>query len=123
MDRRQLERLIKDGYQPAVVLESSPGNYQAIITLPKQGTPHDRDVGNRLTEQLNREYGDPKLSGGIHPHRAPGYENRKPKHQREDGSYPEVRLLKAERRECVKTLERARQIEARYQLQAREKAE
>ncbi|MBP8276227.1 MAG: hypothetical protein KAX55_04995 [Propionivibrio sp.] len=26
------------------------------------------------------------------------------KHQCEDGSYPEVRLLKAERRECVKAL-------------------
>src|SRR5512144_3005190 len=117
MDRRQLERLIKDGYQPAVVLESSPGNYQAVITLPKLGTPHDRDVGNRLAEQLNRDYGDPKLSGCIHPHRAPGYENRKPKHQREDGTYPEVKLLRAERRECEKTLEHARQLGAQYQQQ------
>ena len=123
MDRGKLERLIKDGYKPAVVLESSPGNYQAIITIPKRGTPHDRDVGNRLAEQLNRDYGDPKLSGCIHPHRAPGYENRKPKHQREDGTYPEVKLLKAERRECEKTLERSRQIEAEYQRQTLEKAE
>ncbi|MEN1215555.1 DNA-primase RepB domain-containing protein, partial [Pseudomonas aeruginosa] len=101
MNREKLERLIRDGYRPAVVLESSPGNYQAIITVPKLGTAHDKDVGNRLSDALNREYGDPKLSGAIHPHRAPGYENRKPKHQREDGSYLEVRLLKAERRECV----------------------
>src|SRR5512134_3324387 len=103
MDRGKLARLIQDGYKPAVVLESSPGNYQAIITIPKLGTAHDRDVGNRLAEQLNREYGDPKLSGCIHPHRAPGYENRKPKHQREDGTYPEVRLARAEPRECGKT--------------------
>ncbi|WP_248886492.1 TraI/MobA(P) family conjugative relaxase [Acidithiobacillus acidisediminis] len=123
MDREKLERLIHDGYRPAVVLESSPGNYQAIITVPKLGTPHDRDVGNRLSEALNREYGDPKLSGAIHPHRAPGFENRKPKHQREDGSYPEVRLLKAERCECAKTLELARQIDADYQRQAQERAQ
>ncbi|HYQ92159.1 MAG TPA: DNA-primase RepB domain-containing protein, partial [Candidatus Competibacteraceae bacterium] len=45
MDRGKLERFIQDGYQPAVILESSPGNYQAIITIPKLGTPHDRDVG------------------------------------------------------------------------------
>src|SRR5690606_35877253 len=99
------------------------GNYQAIITVQKLGTPHDRDVGNRLAELLNREYGDPKLSGCIHPHRAPGYENRKPKHQREDGSYPEVRLLKTERRECVKTLTLSSQIDAEYQRQAALKAQ
>jgi hypothetical protein len=112
-----------DGYQPAAVLESSPGNYQAIITVPKLGTVHDKDVGNRLSDALNREYGDPKLSGAIHPHRAPGYENRKPKHQREDGSYPEVRLLKAERRECVKALALSSQIDAEYQRQAALKAQ
>jgi hypothetical protein len=115
MDRDKLERLIQDGYQPAAVLESSPGNYQAVIILPKLGTPHDRDVGNRLAEYLNKAYGDPKLSGAIHPHRAPGYPNRKPKHQREDGSYPEVTLLKAERRECVKTLVLSSRIDAEYQ--------
>jgi len=120
MDRGKLERLIHDGYQPAAVLESSPGNYQAIITLPKLGTSHDKDVGNRLAEFLNKEYGDPKLSGAIHPHRAPGYENRKPKHRREDGSYPEVRLLKAEQRECVKTLALSSQIDAEYQRLASE---
>ena len=115
MDKRKLERLIQDGYQPATVLESSPGNYQAIITIPKLGTSHDKDVGNRLAEHLNKEYGDPKLSGVIHPHRAPGYPNSKPKHQREDGSYPEVKLLKAERRECVKTLALSSRIDAEYQ--------
>lgn len=123
MNREKLERLIKDGYQPAAVLESSPGNYQAIITVPKLGTAHDKDVGNRLSDALNREYGDPKLSGAIHPHRAPGYENRKPKHQREDGNYPEVRLLKAERRECVKSLALSSQIDAEYQRQAALKAQ
>ncbi len=123
MNREKLERLIKDGYQPAAVLESSPGNYQAIVTVPKLGTPHDRDVGNRLSDALNREYGDPKLSGAIHPHRAPGYENRKPKHQREDGSYPAVRLLKAEQRECIKTLALSSQIDAEYQRQATLKAQ
>ena len=123
MNREKLERLIRDGYRPAVVLESSPGNYQAIITVPKLGTVHDKDVGNRLSDALNREYGDPKLSGAIHPHRAPGYENRKPKHQREDGSYPEVRLLKVERRECVKALALSSQIDAEYQRQAALKAQ
>jgi len=107
MSRTGLEWLIDGGYRPAVVIESSPGSYQAIITIPKLGTPYDKDVGNRLTEKLNQQYGDPGLSGAIHPHRAPGFQNRKPKHRREDGTYPVVRLLKAERRECAETLKRS----------------
>jgi hypothetical protein len=123
MDREKLDRLIKDGFKPAVVLESSPGNYQAIITISKLGTEHDRDVGNRLAEHMNREYGDPKLSGVIHPHRAPGFENRKPQHQREDGSYPEVRLLKSERRECTKAMHLSCVFDFDYRHEAQEKAQ
>ena len=71
MTRDSLMRMQEDGFRPAVVLESSPGNYQCLLTIPKLGTEFDRDVGNRITERLNREYGDKKLCGCIHPHRAP----------------------------------------------------
>lgn len=121
MSRENVNRLINDGYRPAVLLESSPENFQCIITIPKLGGPYDKDVGNRLTERLNKEYGDPNLSGCIHPHRAPGFENRKAKHQKEDGTYPEVKLLKAEKRECPKCLERAREIEQEYRQLAIER--
>ena len=114
MTRESLKRLQEDGFRPAVVLESSPGNYQCLLTIPKLGTEFDRDVGNRITERLNREYGDKKLCGCIHPHRAPGFENRKPKHRREDGGYPQVKLLFAERRECGKALALARRIDHEY---------
>jgi len=120
MSRDKLDKLIKDGYKPAAVIESSPGNYQAIITVPKLGTEHDKAVGNRLSDALNREYGDPKLSGAIHPHRAPGYENRKPKHMREDGTYPPVRLLRAERRDCARTLALSQQINAEHEQRAQQ---
>ena len=114
MTRDSLQRLQEDGFRPAVVLESSPGNYQCLLTIPKLGTEFDRDVGNRITERLNREYGDKKLCGCIHPHRAPGFENRKPKHRREDNGYPQVKLLFAERRECGKALALARRIDREY---------
>lgn len=114
MTAESLERLRQDGFSPAVILESSPGNFQCILTIPKLRSGFDRDVGNRITERLNRLYGDKKLSGCIHPHRAPGFENRKPKHQRKDGTFPQVRILFAERRECGKTLELARQIDREY---------
>ena len=114
MTKESLEKLYTDGFQPAVVLESSPGNYQCVLTIPKLQSPHNRDVGNRITERLNRQYGDKKLSGCIHPHRAPGFGNLKPKHRREDGSFPRVKLLKAEKRECTKAQELARQIAREY---------
>lgn len=110
MSAQSVNRLRADGFQPAVILLSSPGNFQCILTIPKLGTEFDRQVGNRLTEQLNRQYGDKNLSGCIHPHRAPGFENRKPKHRREDGSYPEVRLIAASRLECPKALALSRQL-------------
>ena len=118
MTAESLVRLQRDGYRPAVILESSPGNFQCLLTIAKLGSRFDRDVGNRLTERLNKEYGDKKLCGCIHPHRAPGFENRKPKHRREDGSFPEVKLLVAEKRECHKALELARQIAGEYEAAA-----
>lgn len=114
LTRDSLQRLQEDGFRPAVVLESSPGNFQCLLTIPKLGTEYDRDVGNRITERLNREYGDKKLCGCIHPHRAPGFENRKPKHRREDGGYPQVKLLFAEHRECGKALALTRRIDREY---------
>ncbi len=111
MTKESLEKLYADGFRPAVVLTSSPGNYQCVLTIPKLKSPHNREVGNRLTEQLNKEYGDPKLSGCIHPHRAPGFANFKPKHRNENGTHPRATLRHAEKRECAKALELSRRIE------------
>lgn len=123
MTREKLNRLIDDGFNPAVVLESSPNNYQAIITVPKLNTPYDKVIANRLSRQLNQKYGDPNLSGAIHPHRAPGFENRKPKHQRKDGSYPEVRLLGAKACECEKARKLSIEIFKKLHEQVVKKAE
>lgn len=114
MNESSLARLKKDGYRPAVVLESSPGSYQCILNVPKNGVDaeRDREVGNRLCEKLNKEYGDPKLSGVVHPHRAPGFENRKPKHQADDGTYPPVLLVSAEHIDCGAALRLSRQIDS-----------
>lgn len=113
----KLEQLINDGHQPAVILESSPGNYQAIITIPKLDSTHNDDVSNQLVKQLNEKYGDPKFSGCIHPHRCPGFENRKLKHKQADGSYPEVKLLQAKPGHCEKTLSLANELNDK-QIQA-----
>ena len=114
-------RLQKDGYKPAAIIESSPRNFQCILTIPKFGGEFDRQIANQLTAMLNKEYGDTKLSGAIHPHRAPGFENRKPKHRRENGSYPLVFLRHAIQQICRKAIVEARKIEQAMAKQAAER--
>ena len=89
-----LKQLKEDGYHPSCVIESSPGNFQAILTVPKlEDKPEiDREAANRLTKRLNDCYGDPKLSGAIHAHRLPPFRNFKPKHRQEDGDRKSTRL-------------------------------
>ena len=61
----KLKQLRDDGYKPACVIESSPENFQAIITIPsvEGNSSKDREAANRLTKELNLKYGDTKLSG------------------------------------------------------------
>jgi hypothetical protein len=113
---QSMERLKEDGYRPACVIESSPGNFQAILTIPKLeiGAGRggnigvdpletiDHEVANALTKDLNTRYGDPKLSGAIHAHRLPPFMNQKPKHRKKDGTYPTTRLTEAEGGICAK---------------------
>ncbi len=114
MSPEKVLQLQKDGFKPAVFLESSPGNYQCILTFPKFQGDFDREIGNRLAVILNNRYGDANLSGAVHPHRAPGFENRKPTHERKDGTFPRVRLSYASRAECQKALIEARKIEQAF---------
>jgi hypothetical protein len=107
----KLKQLRDDGYKPACIIESSPENYQAIITIPslEGDSSKDRYSANRLTKDLNLKYGDPKLSGSVHGHRLPPFQNRKPKHRREDGTYPDTILVEARGGICEKAL---RELEA-----------
>jgi hypothetical protein len=100
----KLQQLKGDGYSPACVIESSPKNFQAIITIPatEEDSEKDRTAANKLTRELNLKYGDPKLSGSVHGHRLPPFPNCKPKHRREDGTYPNTVLVEAHGRFCEK---------------------
>lgn len=121
MTPENLNRFQQDGFRPAIVIETSPRNYQCVLTIPKLNSDFDREIANSLSAMLNKEYGDPKLSGAIHPHRAPGFQNRKPKHKREDGSYPATKLLLAEKRQCKKAFEMTWRIRQELEQQAEER--
>jgi hypothetical protein len=120
MTDEKLQQLKEDGYSPACVIESSPGNFQAILTIPKLRTA-DREVANRLVKELNQRYGDPKLSGAIHAHRLPPFPNLKPKHRREDGTFPETVLVEANGGMCRKAGQQVEEIYARMNEETRER--
>ena len=90
----QLERMDREGFQPSAVLESSPGNFQSVFSVPRVAADDlDRWAANAVVCRLNQAYGDPKSTGAVRPHRAPGFTNRKPQHRR-TGRFPRVRLVR-----------------------------
>jgi hypothetical protein len=120
LTEEKLGQMKEDGYSPACVIESSPGNYQAVITVPslEGDTSKDREEANRLTKELNLKYGDPKLSGSVHGHRLPPFPNQKPKHRRGDGTFPDTALTEANGGTCKKAAARLSCI--RDEIQAAE---
>lgn len=66
------------GFRPALVQQSSAGNVQAVLRLPRRDEPQEQKAANALMVQLNRKWGDPKISGVVHPFRLAGYANKKP---------------------------------------------
>jgi hypothetical protein len=122
LTKDKLQRLVEDGFKPCAVTETSPGNFQAVVNVPKQSTDPlvNSKVENALIDYLNKRYGDEKLMGTLHPMRFPGFENRKVKagvnvHQQHDGSFFEVRLRKFENRQCDQSLNLAKKFASEAQ--------
>lgn len=106
-----LTALKERGYAPALTLETSPGNHQAVLKVPVAAAP--KGATNTWFKDLNRDLGDQKITGLIHPFRLAGFENRKAKHQAEDGRFPFVRVVEAVNRICGRATELVRAYAAR----------
>ena len=66
------------GFAPALVQQSSAGNVQAVLRAPREAKPQEQKAANALMVRLNQQFGDPKISGVIHPFRMAGFSNKKP---------------------------------------------
>ena len=81
------------GYTPSVVVETSPGNFQAWLN---HGMVLPADASTMAARALATKFGgDPSSADWRHFGRLAGLTNRKEKHRREDGLYPFVRLVEA----------------------------
>jgi hypothetical protein len=78
------DRMKADGVTPAVVVETSPGSYQAWVKL---GSPQPSEIRHEVARELTTRYGgDP---GAVDPHqsgRLAGFTNPKPEHRTRIGS-------------------------------------
>jgi len=86
-----VERMRAEGYAPAAVVETSPGNHQAWVRV--SDTPLSKGEGTAVARQLAERFGgDMSSANWRHMGRLAGFTNRKEEHRQPDGRYPYVRL-------------------------------
>jgi hypothetical protein len=104
-----ISRMKSEGFQPAAVIETSPGNFQAWLKHP---AVLPREVSTAVARELASRFGgDLGAADWRHFGRLAGFTNRKPKYAMEDGRYPFVRVIESSGErysagaECVKQIE------------------
>lgn len=108
MTETSLGDLIAAGYRPALVQESSAGNRQAVLKVPKERGRDEQKAANEVVVNLNRRFGDIKFSGVVHPFRMAGFSNKKP--GRNDAF---TRIIEAVGGICTRAMEQLAEIRAR----------
>ena len=90
---RTVGRLKEEGFEPAVVVETSPGNFQVWLN---HGEILPRELSTYAARLLARRFlGDPASADWRHYGRLAGFTNRKEKYRKENGLYPFVLLHEA----------------------------
>jgi len=93
LTRDAIERLKRTGFQPAAIIETSHGNYQAWLKHPER---LPKDLGTAAARALARQFGgDLGAADWRHFGRLGGFTNRKPSRCGPDGLYPFVRVIEA----------------------------
>ena len=131
LDEDGLDELRAAGCAPALVVETSPANYQAWVRLDG---PQPPDVRREIARRLARQHrGDPASADARHFGRLSGFTNRKPVHETGRGLQPWVLLREATGRVASAAArlvegarerldERAREAERRRRERAIERA-
>ena len=96
LDANAVQRLNEAGLEPCLVVETSPGNFQAWIRLIASGTVPYATMNVIASYLADAFDGDPRAVSPRQPGRLPGFTNRKPKHVKEDGTFPFTRIVSAD---------------------------
>lgn len=88
-----INALKAEGFRPALVIQTSPGNFQAWLN---HGTVLPKDVSTAVARTLAERFGgDTGAADWRHFGRLSGFSNRKEKYRGPDGLFPFVRLIEA----------------------------
>jgi len=86
-----VDRMRAEGYTPAAVVETSPGNLQAWVRV--SDTPLSTEEGTAVARELAERYGgDLSSANWRHMGRVANFTNRKDEHTQPDGRHPYARL-------------------------------
>jgi hypothetical protein len=95
LNAERIDRMIDHGFQPAIVIETSPGNFQ--VWLNHGQTISDRTFSTQAAKELARRLGgDPSSADWRHFGRLAGFTNQKPRRRLQNGLSPFVRLRGSE---------------------------
>jgi RepB DNA-primase from phage plasmid len=98
-----IERMKTEGFEAAVIVETSPNNFQAWLN---HGQVLDASESTRVAKQLAKRYGgDPSSADWRHFGRLAGFTNPKPERQLLSGMRPFARLRSAKGRIYSKAAE------------------
>ena len=89
-----LERMRLDGVEPALLVETSPQNYQVWISVAQPSRKIvPPEIRAAIARRLAEDYGGDRGSmDATHYGRLAGFTNRKPERRQKDGRYPWVLL-------------------------------
>ena len=107
---KTLDQIKAAGFQPCIFQNSSWESSQAVFKISKD-FDREKQVLPWFNE-LNKKWGDPKISALRHPFRLAGFRNMKGKHLRE-GQRPFVKLIESVNIFCKKTMD---MIKIKYPL-------
>lgn len=94
LTRDAVLRMKKEGFGPAVVVETSPGNLQAWLN---HGEVLPKDVSTAAARAVAQKFGGDKgAADWRHFGRLSGFTNRKARYQDANGLYPFVHLIEAQ---------------------------
>ncbi len=109
---RTVGRLKEEGFEPAVIVETSPGNFQAWLN---HGEVLPKEFSTFVARVLARRFlGDPASADWRHYGRLAGFTNRKEKYRKENGLYPFVLLHEATGRAYRRSPEFLREAEEMF---------
>jgi hypothetical protein len=94
LTREAVTAMTREGFAPAIVVETSPGNYQAWV---KHGEQLTKEEGTAAARTLAQKFGgDPGAADWRHFGRLAGFTNRKDKYRHPlTGLHPFVRIIEA----------------------------